>query len=190
MQNYMTARMFAREYGTMLGGAWTIMFGGAMASIRTGSGLGTILMLVAALACIVLPFYFASRYKNKPFNGESGISYFHALYFSFIMFFYASMISAAVTFIYFQWMDDGAFIDSIYAAIAEIEKGKDSLPPGMTEMLEKEKDMINQIAGIQIKPIEQALGMFNQGLISGLIVSVVTALFAKREPDSTPPPIP
>lgn len=190
MQNYMTARMFAREYGTLLGGAWTMMFAGAMISIRTGNSLATLLMLVAAIACIALPFYFATRYKNKPFNGENGISYFHALYFSFIMFFYASMIAAAVTFIYFQWMDHGAFIDSLYASIAELGKHQDELPQGMTEMLEKEKDLINQIAGMGIKPIEQALGMFNQCLICGLIASVITALFAKREPDSTPPPIP
>ena len=186
----MTARMFAREYGTMLGSAWTAMFAGAMTSIRSGSALATLLMLAGAFACVALPFYFASRYKNKPFNGEDGISYFHALYFSFIMFFYASVIAAAVTFVYFQWMDHGAFIDSVYAAIAELEKHQEDMPKGMNEMLEKEKELINQIAGINIKPIEQALGIFNQCLISGLMASVVTALFAKREPDTTPPPIP
>ena len=181
MQNYMTARMFAREYGTLLGGAWTAMFAGALA---------TLLMLAGAFACVALPFYFASRYKNKPFNSENGISYFHALYFSFIMFFYASMIAAAVTFVYFQWLDHGTFIDSVFTAIAELEKNENNLPQGMSEILEKEKVLINEIAGMNIKPIEQALGVFNQCLISGLMVSVFTALFAKREPDSTPPPLP
>ena len=190
MQNYMTARMFAREYGTLLGGAWTAMFAGAMTSIRSGSALATLLMLAGAFACVALPFYFASRYKNKPFNSENGISYFHALYFYFIMFFYASMIAAAVTFVYFQWLDHGTFIDSVFTAIAELEKNENNLPQGMSEILEKEKVLINEIAGMNIKPIEQALGVFNQCLISGLMVSVFTALFAKREPDSTPPPLP
>ncbi len=48
MQNYMTARMFAREYGTLLGGAWTAMFAGAIMSVRSGNPLATLLMLLGA----------------------------------------------------------------------------------------------------------------------------------------------
>ncbi len=181
MQNYMTARMFAREYGTLLGGAWTAMFAGAIMSVRSGNPLATLLMLLGAGGCIILPFYFTLRYRNKPFNEESGISYFHALYFSFIMFFYASMISAAATFVYFQWLDHGTFISSLFSALESIEENKASLPPSTVEMQEKEKELIYSISGLNISPIEQALGMFNQGLIGGLVASFIFALIGKKE---------
>ena len=188
MQNYLTARMFAREYGTFLGGIWTAMFAGAMISVRSGNMLSTLLMLIGGFGCIVCPFLFASRYKNKPFNAENGISFFHAYYFSFIMFFYASMLAAAVTFIYFQWMDHGAFLTSVNTAIEELEKNKDDLPQGMDELIGKEKELIGSLANMNIKPVEQALGIFNQGIFGGLVVSLLTAFVAKREPDMPPLP--
>lgn len=188
MQNYMTARMFAREYGTLLGGVWVVMFAGTMMSVRTGGLLPTLLMLCATFGCVILPFVLASRYKNKPFNAENGISFFHAYYFSFIMFFYASLLSAAATFIYFQWMDHGMFLESMNTALAELEKNKGSLPQGMEEIIDKEKELIGSIAGMNIKPVEQALGIFNQGIFGGLVVSLLTALAAKREPETPPLP--
>lgn len=191
MRNYLTARTFAREYGTLLGGAWIVMFAGALTSVRTGNAFASIVMILGGVACLILPFFFALRYKNKPFNVEEGITFFHAVYFSFIMYFYASMIAAATTFIYFQWMDNGAFIDGLYAAIDELEKNQQNLPQGMPGMLIKEKALIDEIASLDIKPIEQALAMFNQCLFCGIIGSLLTSFFAKREPGMpTPPPMP
>lgn len=147
-------------------------------SSDTLSALGTMVTVsVPVLGC-----YFAHKFERQV-RGDAPVSYRRAYVYSFLIYFYASLIMAVFAFVYFQWIDSGNFVQN-YMTIYNSPEMQDALSEtGMTQTIdaavrqngfESFEDALKSIG-----PFDIASSVLNVNFLAGLFLALPTALFGK-----------
>jgi len=149
-------------------------------SIHTSNFVALFCMSFFAALCVILPFRFALRYKNKSFN-DDGISFPHGFVFAFTMFIYASLVAAVASYVYFQFIDKGFYFENILQGMDELSKS-DSANAQMNNMIETMKQAVTAYQNMDNGSMFLAISIFNQCMVGGLIVSLVIAAIIRKNP--------
>lgn len=170
------SRAYAMEYGTFLGIAWSIVFILYATSITKNNIL---LMLLSSGLLILLPilaFYLSWRYSAKSLT--QSISWIQSWSFVFMMFVYASLLTGAVEFIYFKYLDNGALFQSIKDMAYDEVLFDTYKNAGMENYVLTLRESIDTI--LQISTIDLTLSLFNQNIFTGMLLSIPCMIIVKK----------
>ena len=159
-------KAFARQDGAILAVVWLAsmwcMFKGS------GSTWGPLLMLST-------PFFVAWRLKSFRDGALEGvISFRRAFAYSCYVFFYASLLFALGQYLYFRFLDNGAFMTVVNQSL-------ETLKPIYLQNGIKEKELTTAMELMKnMKPSEWVFTFMTNNLFIGAFVSPVIALIGKR----------
>lgn len=163
------------HFGTYMGVYWILKF----ILIPPGLTIPFLLFLYMGLTLAVpfLGYHYAKMYRNKICGGSIGFS--HACLFTLFMYMFASLLTAACHYIYFQFIDHGLIMEqciNIMQQAAEL--------PNM----EKEKEMfMNAIDNIKaLSPIDITMQFLSNNVFWGSVIAIPTALLVMKRSGSTP----
>lgn len=159
-------KAFARIDGVWLAALWAASF--AFVLLAPASSLGTMLTMCT-------PFLAGARlvsFRNRVLDGK--LSFRRGLAYTWYMFFYASILFAAIQFVYFQFLDHGHFTSLIY------QSGDVLTAVYKAEGLDTReiKDAIAMLT--ELRPIEFTLLFMSQNLLIGTMLSIPIALVCRR----------
>lgn len=170
--DYIQLKAFARQDGLMIGCLWILTFACFIASMKYPDYQIGFFAGICSTPFFV--FYRLRHFRDKVLDGN--ISYRRALTFTMFVIGYASVLIAGATFVYFYFIDNGAFVSTIQSNIET---------PEMTQYI-KEMGLDNKALNEQMtllketRPIDFAFNMLWNGIISGFLLSLVLAAFGKR----------
>ncbi len=170
---YIQLKAFARQDGVILGLIWIAAFACFIGSMTDSSlQAGFVLFL---LSTPIVVFYMLRHYRDKVLDGS--ISFGRAFTFISFTMGYASLIMAATTFIYFHFLDNGAFFGTLMTNIKMPEVQKTFTDAGI-----KYEDIEQQLALIsQSRPIDFAFSVFTEGLLAAFIHGAIFGLLGKKK---------
>ena len=98
---------FAMYYGLVFGIIWCILFFMLVSPQE-------VLRTLAGLLFFSVPFigFFIARHFRKTVKNDGEINYWRGFWFSLLMYIYASAILALFAYLYFRFLDNGAFVVS------------------------------------------------------------------------------
>ena len=169
---YIQLKAFARQDGLFLGLLWVICFACLVYSVKDPS-----LQLIFVAGSIATPFiayYRLKHFRDKVLEGQ--ISFLRAFAFVAFMMGYGSIIMAAATYCYFYFLDHGTFMNILQQNMAMPEV-RNSLAQAGIDIKEMEKQMT---ALSQSRPIDFALNVFSNGLLTALIMGAIIGFLGKR----------
>ena len=161
-------KAFARQDALLLALLWAASF-------------ACIVMLNAGLIGIILalatPFLVGKRlaaFRTQALYGV--ISFRRAYAYSLYVFIYASLVFALVQYAYFQFLDSGAFVESIATTLKQIPIYEQN---GMSKA--DIKSLNDQVEIMRLTtPVQWAFMFMMQNLFVGAIISLPIALIGKR----------
>ena len=157
--------------GALLAVLWTASFACYVMGLKS-----PLLGIVAMGLAVYTPFFVARRLKKfRDTSLEGQISFKRAWGYALLTFFYASLLFAAVHFVYFTWLDNGSFVDGLSALMTAPENAKAL----SKEMMAAVNDSLNAIASM--RPIDLALNIMMSNLMVGFFLSIPVAAILKRE---------
>lgn len=161
-------KAFARQDGAILAVVW-------LASMWclfkwTESTWGPLLMLST-------PFFIVWRLKSfRDYALDGEISFRRGLAFSCYVFFYASLLFALGQYLYFRFLDNGAFLTLLGQTV-------EAMKPVYLQNGIKEQELATAMELVkQMKPTEWIFTFMTNNLFIGAIVSPLIALICKRSP--------
>ena len=162
---YIQLKAFARQDGLFLGLLWVICFACLVYSVTDPS-----LQLIFVAGSIATPFiayYRLKHFRDKVLEGQ--ISFLRAFAFVAFMMGYGSIIMAAATYCYFYFLDHGTFMNILQQNMSMPEV-RNSLTQAGIDI----KEMENQMTALsQSRPIDFALNVFSNGLLTALIMGAI-----------------
>lgn len=169
------SQKYAMHFGTYMGIFWTLKF----ILFPLGFEIPFLMLLYICLTCAVpfMGYFYVRSYRDRTCDGT--ISFSHALIFSILMYMFASLLASVTHYIYFAFIDGGYIINEYSSAIEQLM----SNTPGM----ENEKDALQTMIGElkSLTPIDITLQCLSSDIILCSIISVPTALFARRVKKNT-----
>ena len=166
IEKFIQLKAFARQDALLLSLMWIISF--ACIVIVPAGAIGNLIALAT-------PFVVGWRLcKFRDYALDGIISFRRAYAYGVYTFFYASLIFALAQFAYFQFLDHGAFADTVTEAMALVAPAyKQS---GMTQQqINESMDIVKMLT-----PIQWAFMFMMQNLVLGAIASLPIALLCKR----------
>lgn len=108
VQNLIQARAFARQDGAILGAVWILSF---VFTMLAASPNNNFLGLLANILTISTPFVVAKRLKSfRDYALDGTISFRRGLFYCAQTFFNATLLLTIVQYLWFRFMDTGAFM--------------------------------------------------------------------------------
>lgn len=175
---YTFTKAYAMEYGTFLGCAWIIVFALYIAGLRTLNALPLVLGMLTFVSLPAASIYFALRFKRTD-TCEDGISLRRAIFFSLMMHLYASLLTSIAALLYFQLMDNGAVLNSMYSVVDSPYAVSVYREAGMENVLEMGRSNLDALS--QLTPVEIAFALFNQNIMVSIILSILTGFIAQKK---------
>ena len=138
--------------------------------------------LVVTLTVPVMGCYFARKFERQV-RDDAPVSFGRAYLYSVLLYIYASVLLAACVFIYFQWFDKGAFVDSYVMAFNSPETQAALKQSGMDASFDEAmrqsgfrsvREMLSSISAFDMSST-----MLNMNVMAGLLLALPTALFGK-----------
>lgn len=171
-EEYTQLKAYSRIDGALVGVMWAVSFGCMIAGFKNPSW-----SMAAMIIGLASPIYGISRmrkFRRKVLNDK--MSYRRALGYAIMMLLYATLLFAGVQLVYFQFFDNGYFIEN-YAAILK--------SPDMVEMATNyglsEQDIDSTITVIsEMRPVEVVIQFLSSNILLGILLSIPMALFAKK----------
>lgn len=160
-------KAFARQDGFFLFLLWIASF--AIVVMNPTSTWGSLLGLAT-------PFFVGwllVRFRNYALNGV--ISFRRGLAFSLFTFFYASLLFAVAQFVYFRFIDDGAFVSMLLQSIRTLEPFYKANGMAISD-LQQSLTMIGRLS-----PIEISFVFMMQNFLAGFILSFPIAFFGQKK---------
>ena len=178
IEHYRMAKSFAGEYGVFLGISWSITFclmAYGMAHISTIPMLAGIFLyfLLPVIAC-----YLSWRFKQHLPYGDN-VSYPIAFMFVFLMFTNSCLITAAVEFCYFKFIDQGLLLATLKEITTSPEIAGQYRQMGMSQILDSMNQSLDLLAGMS--PFDLVIYLFSNNLLTSLILCLPTAYIAHRK---------
>lgn len=160
-QNMIRATM---SNGLLLGALFSANF---LVSLSK-SFIGTILSF--AIFTYILLYIYRTSVKNREVNHGGTISYFSALMFIVLSFFYAGIISSIVKYIYFQFINPEYLQQILSEGMRAMETLKLPFDDSQYEQMQN-----------LLKPATFALQYIWMNTILGLLVGLIMSFFIKKE---------
>lgn len=160
-------------FGTYMGIFWVMKF----ILFPLGLTIPFLLFLFAGLTLGVpfMGYYYARTYRNRVCGGS--ISFLHAWVFTVFMYMFASLLTAAAHYVYFQFLDHGYVVNTVEAMVDTVAQ---SNLPGMESYIATYREALD--AARSVSPIEIAMQMVSSNVTWGAILALPTALFVMKRP--------
>lgn len=169
--NSISIRNYAMQFGTILGVYYILKFILYIVGLKTNS-LG-FLFLILTLAVPFIGYYYGRMFRDKVLKGYIGFA--QSWLFIFLMYIFASLLVAVAHYIYFQFIDKGFILETLYHLHDQFTAMN---LPDMEFQLIQLKDNLDIISKMSVMDITLALFSFNMSF--GSLVALPTALFVKR----------
>lgn len=170
---YIQLKAFARQDGLIMGLILIAAMGcfvGSMVNPQWQMGF-----LLGLMAVPVVAFLRLRTFRNEICNGN--ISFRRAFVYVLMMMAYGCILLAAATFVYFTFFDKGLFMTTLQQNIALPEIKESFKQAGINP-----KDLEEQLKSIaQSRPIDFAITVFSEGVISSCFLALIIALLGKRK---------
>lgn len=171
VMNLVQLKAFARQDGVLLALLWACSFLAVMLS--PGSALGSLL----ALSTPFVVGWLLARFRDGALDGI--ISFRRAFAFSCYTFFYASLIFAAVQFVYFRFFDHGNLMSMMMENLRVMEQAASTQGAvGKTSIAQMKETA--QIVG-QLSPVQITFVIMMDNLLVGAFMSLPIALWGSRK---------
>ena len=168
---YIQLRAYARIDGLKLFAMWLVSFLCYMQGLHS-PGLGLVAVILA-VATPFLSYRMLRKFRDDALDGV--ISFRRGWLYVLFHFFYASLLFAVAQFIYFTYIDKGAFISEMTDLFSE---------PATLEALRQmgmSSDISNTLEAMrQMRPIDMVLNVLLSNLLAGCLLGLPVAGFAMR----------
>ena len=169
---YIQLKAYARQDGLFFGVLWIMTFACLVYSMQDPSlQLG---FIIGAIATPFLAYYRLKHFRDKVLEGH--ISFRRAFAFITFAMGYGSIIMAAATYIYFYFLDHGTFISVLQQSFSTPEV-RESIKQAGVNIQEMEKQLQ---AMSQIRPIDFAISVFSNGIISAFFMGAIIGFLGKK----------
>lgn len=158
------------QNGTLLGLLWCIMYASFIL------GLTNIFFAFMFLAMNFLsPFYagYLAKKFRKEYNNNT-LSFSQAFTFLFIMYICASLLSAVVQFVYFQFFDDGYFVQTIQQLISILNEDPQTAN-SMTAELNTALETLNVLSAKEL-----VINFLSSNITNAIFLAPIIALFVRK----------
>ena len=179
LELFKTTRDFAIESGTVLGVIWIATFFTFMSGITGGNILLMMFSMGFMGLTVIFPIYLAWRYKQHLNKAGDRVPFGIAWLFTILMFFYASVITGAGEFLYFQYMDQGKFLDFFMRFLSSPETEAQYQMMGASDFLEKSRVQLQEL--VNLTPLDITLNLFVNNIFVSLLYSPIVATVAHRK---------
>lgn len=160
---------YAMQYGTYMGLYWIFKF--AFFPLGLKMPFLELLFMVLTLAVPVWGYIGVRRFRNKYCGGC--LSFGQAFVFCFMMYMFASILTAVGHYIYFRYIDNGYLCDTYDQLLRQFGKIE-----GMTALAEQMDTALNTFR--QLSPIRITMQFVSQNMFYGCLMALPTALLAMR----------
>ena len=164
-------KAYARQYGVALALMWTASFLSIV--FAPASMLGSLL----ALSTPFVVGWFLVRFRNDALEGH--ISFRRGFAFSCYTFFYASLLFAAVQFVYLRFFDHGAFMSMLGASLKTMEDIYRREGAAAMQAVAQMKQTISVVG--QLSPLQLTFVIMMDNILMGALLSLPIALACRRK---------
>lgn len=164
-------KAYARQYGVALAAIWAASFLSIV--IAPASVLGSLL----ALSTPIVVGWFLVRFRNGALDGH--ISFRRGFAFSCYTFFYASLLFAAVQFVYLRFFDQGAFMTMLGESLKTMEEVYRHEGAAAMQAIGQMKQTISMVG--QLSPLQLTFVIMMDNLFIGALLSLPIALACRRK---------
>lgn len=164
-------KAYARQYGVALAAVWAASFLSIV--IAPASVLGSLL----ALSTPIVVGCFLVRFRNGALDGH--ISFRRGFAFSCYTFFYASLLFAAVQFVYLRFFDQGAFMAMLGESLKTMEEVYRHEGTAAMQAIGQMKQTISMVG--QLSPLQLTFVIMMDNLFIGALLSLPIALACRRK---------
>ena len=178
---------FAMQYGMVFGAIWCIGFFSFIFYLQY-----PMLLLVCLFATLSVPFIGIKLTKifRAQVSQSGTLSFRRAYLFSLLLYLYASILLALLTYVYFEYLDGGMFLNSYEAFLSSPEVQQQLSTPEMQQLLNSmtEGKTLNSIVEVlrSFSPITIAANTLDSNIFFGLILSLPTAFVCKKTTPNIP----
>lgn len=174
VEEYKQFKAFSRQDGAIIGVLMSVVFYVFVRSFTNPS-----MQLLYILGMISVPVVIAMRLRNyRDKILMKRISKRRAFGYCLSCFMYGSLILALTVFVYFQYVDHGAFLASMHSYMAQPEM-KDAMNVSGIDAAEV-KNMLGELANY--RPVDVAISVISNTFAMGMFCSLIIALLSRREP--------
>ena len=164
-------KAFARQYGVALALVWAASFLSIV--FAPASVLGSLL----ALSTPFVVGWFLVRFRNNALDGH--ISFRRGFAFCCYTFFYASLLFAAVQFVYLRFIDHGAFMAMLGESLKTMENVYRHEGAAAMQAVEQMKKTISVVG--QLSPLQLTFVIMMDNILMGALLSLPIALACRRK---------
>ncbi len=129
----------------------------------------------------IIGYKLLCRFRDRVCGGA--ITFSRGYLFTLLVYFYAALILAAAVYVYFQFFDNGTFIDNYLQALDSPEVKQAFQQESMKQLVNGAglKDLKSALEAMQsVSPVVYAANILDLNIFLGLLLSVPTALLAMR----------
>lgn len=164
-------KAYARQYGVVLALVWATSFLSIV--FAPASVLGSLL----ALSTPIVVGWFLVRFRNDALDGH--ISFRRGFAFSCYTFFYASLLFAAVQFVYLRFFDHGAFMAMLGESLQTMEDVYRHEGAAALQAVDQMKRTIAVIG--QLSPLQLTFVIMMDNILMGVLLSLPIAFACRRK---------
>ena len=167
-----TLQEHAMRFGTLMGLFWIIKF------ILFPRGfkipLLQLLFILLTLFVPVLGYIYARKFRNECCQGS--LSFFRAFAFTFFMYMFASILTAAVHYIYFRFIDNGFIFESYRTQLETLQSAAQGELSATVDQFMKAFETIASLT-----PLQLTLQLVSQNIFYGTLLALPTALIVMKQ---------
>ncbi len=130
----------------------------------------------------IIGFKLLCRFRDRVCGGT--ITFARGYLFSLLVYFYAALLLAAAAYVYFQFFDNGAFIDGYLQSLNSPEVKQAFEQESMKQLVNEAglQDLKNALETMQsVSPVVYAANILDLNIFLGLLLSIPAALLAMRK---------
>ncbi|MBE6284740.1 MAG: DUF4199 domain-containing protein [Mediterranea massiliensis] len=162
----------AMNFGTCMGVFWILKF--IMFPLGMTTPFLSLTFIILTMAVPFLGIHYARTYRNRYCDGVINVG--RAFTFTWMMYLFASLLTALAHYIYFSYIDDGFILKHCEEQIVTIEQAN---LPNMEETVKMLKESLANAKALNA--IDITMQLLSQNAFIALLMAFPTALFvAKR----------
>jgi len=169
---YKQLKAFARVDGAVLSVWWLLSFGCYVIGLTS-----PIYGLVSFFLAVNTPFFAARRLRRFRDNALDGfISLLRGWAYVVLIFFHAGIVFAIGQYVYFNFIDDGHLVQSLYKMLSTPEAEEMIKQYGMADSLGESLHELQQM-----RPIDIAINILTFNISLGIILGLPIAAWMRRQ---------
>lgn len=171
-KEYRQLKAYCRYYGLYAGLIWIAGFYSCVCNFPPG--LSSLIVLACIAGTPVMIYYMTRYYRDGVCQGF--ISFRRGLFYSYLLCFYATLLTAIGVWVFFQFIDNGSFINQLMEPLKD-EAVRQQLQASNVNL----KDLDSEIAMMaSMRPIDITFMFLAESLLFSFFMSAMVALLVKR----------